>query len=535
VLKIIFIDDESLTVKMLKKLLDWKSLDIEVAGDASNGLDALSLVERVNPDIILVDIKMPVMDGLKFMEELKNRKIRAAVIVLSAYSEFTYAQKAISYGARDYLLKPIDENKLLEIIFKIKSEIVEESRRLLEYELSRKKAAEVVKIEYSRTLTDVINSKMLDETAQEKLRNIGKNLLLDNYTVIVIRVEEEAAVLNNLVPKGISMDAVSIVESVLLNHNKNGVVFKKGAGEIICIINAVNEFLEKADEEALKRLYTDVIVQINIYKKNNIYIGISNATTDILNLKKAYDQAFKAAENSFYEGINKVFSFNETNFKTLNYTVMVADIEKKLIERFEMGLSDKIEELLDALKVRFFQNRLSPRNVYAICYELLLSVKKSVFTSLTQSDFKAAIMDLNLDVLESNLTLDTLIDCVKRTIFEALDCIQSSRNNPGKNCIKKVKEYLKLNYSSQVTLEEVAEKVSVSKNYLCKIFKLEEGKSVWNYLTEIRIEKAKELLKNSDMKSYEIASLIGYDSMYYFSNTFKKYVGLSPMEYRNNI
>jgi len=526
-LKIIFIDDESLTVKMLNKLLDWKSLDIEVAGDASNGLDALFLVDRVNPDIILVDIEMPVMDGLTFMEELKNRKIRAAVIVLSAYSEFSYAQKAISYGARDYLLKPIDENKLLEIIFKIKNEIVEESRRLLEYELSRKNAAKVVKIEYSRTLTDVINSKVLDETAQEKLRNIGKNLLIDNYTVVVIRVEEEAMDLNNLVSKGISMDAVSIVESVLLNHNKNGIVFKKDASEIICIINAVNEFLENVNEETLKRFYTDLIVQFNIYKKNKIYIGISNTATNILNLKKAYYQAFMATENTFYEGANKVFFFNETNFKTLNYTVIAADIEKKLIERFEMGLTDNIVELLDSLKVRLFQNRLSPRNAYAICYELLLSVKKSV-------DFRADIMNLNLNVLESNLTLDTLIDSVKATIFEALDCIQSSRNNSGKSCINKVKEYLKQNYSSQVTLEEIAVKVSVSKNYLCKIFKQEEGKSVWNYLTEIRIEKAKELLKNSDMKSYEIATMIGYDSMYYFSNIFKKYVGISPMEYRNN-
>lgn len=532
-LKIIFVDDELITIKMLKKLIDWGGLGIEISGEAYNGLEALKLVDLINPDIVLVDIKMPVMDGMKFMEELKQRGNNAAVIVLSAYGEFSYAQKAISCGAKGYLLKPVDENKLLDLIYEIKNGIIEERNRLLENETNRRKASEVIKIEYSKTLTDAIENS-IDESMAERLKNISINIGLKNYAVVVIKARNAgSSSLDGGNVRKSAIESISIIENVFKANLVNSLVFKKDTCESIAVINYSDKIDIQEMERKTHKLASGIVVQFNIMKQVPAIVGVSNVYKDVLKLKEAYNEACTASQNAFYHRIDKPYFYGDASFSKPAYSEIMGDNEKLLVEYMKQNSKDLINASLKNVFEKCYEKRVEPKCVYEFCFELLLSIKKSITNYLNSNEVKIAFESITYDEIKNLQTIYELKMLVNTVICKVTDLVSLRCDNSEKICVENVKKFIKSNYASSITLESISESVSLSKSYLCKLFKQEEGKGIWDYLTEVRTEKAKELLKTTNLKNYEIASLIGYDSTYYFSKIFKKSVGMTPLEYKN--
>ncbi len=419
-MKMLICDDEEPTLRLLENILDWKSLGINEIRKASDGAEALSIIKDYSPDILITDIIMPEMDGLELISRIREDEIEIQIIILSAYNEFKYAQKAISYGVRGYLLKPLDEDKLEQLII----ESVEE----IQSDMSRK----------------LVHQKSLDYAAERLLRN----LLYPRNDF-----EEYRKIMNML---EINLDLGNF-QMVLLSITRLD----------------YNNYITSTEN----RKPVDMITQI----------------TGIL--------------KTYYEG--KTYFFENTPDE---YIMLLAECSNLTRDKVIAGCLEAVQKEKDISVV------IALSSLYNSCFNL-----------------HSAYEEVCSYISKKYLFENTLI--LKPEMFRSKNG-QPADFNPGgdrSRYIRSAKKYIGSHYSENINLDDICSYAGISKNYFCHLFRSETGISIWEFLTEYRIEKAKELLAGSDMKNYEISYQIGYENPSYFSRIFRKLTGKRPSDYRNDI
>lgn len=509
-IRIIIVDDESITRQWMKKKIEKLGSNYLVAGEFANGRQALEYCREHEVDVIFTDIRMSGMDGMELLKNIQELGKYPYTVILSAYDEFQYARQALKLGVHEFVLKP-------EITGEGVEKILEEARIYLSGQRNDKRDGE----QTDKTLRYLIEA--TDGVSEEKLCDIIKenHIDLDPRNLVVINIFFEKT--------EIMEKAGEIFELYMEEKHLTGYGFPNALQEYTIIYNHRNDWLRS---EIAGELYE--ILQTHLGER--LFVGISCKKDGFCQIRDLYRQACQARKNRVFFDVPGYQRYEEMS-------VLAEDDEGELycrrdmkeiiglIEKEQYGEADeKIEFLLKKLSDAVF---LPPQYVKSICDEILTAYIHRLwrYTLDTQEQKKVGMIDLLLG--ENCGKYQILRQRVERAQTYLSSLLQRKwETKHYSEPIQEVMNYVELHYGEKILMEDIAEKIHLSRTYISVLFKKETGEKFSDYLQRIRLENACVLLKNTKLPIQEIAEKTGFFDAAHFSRAFKESYGCSPAEYR---
>lgn len=519
--KVIFIDDENSTIKLLGKIVDWNSFGFEVSGVASDGDEGLLLYDMVRPDLIVVDILMPVMNGIEVIKQIRDRDHLVKIIILSAHGEFEYAQKAMDYGVSQFMLKPLDEEILKKILLDIRLKLdlertAHHSNGRIRHDLFDKN------IEMS--IRKWLNTR--EEEAQTEDGDLIWTLLCKQLPNLPFRIINLKANPNNGDTEGSSLSNLNDeLRAWSERYFSHFVLVHYSLYRIILIVNIEND---EQMGEALQSLFEHYDSRIDFS------VGISHVFSEIKEMKQAYLQSVQATESCFYETGSSVLSFKD--YPVFANRLLNENYGKEELAIKSWAQTGKRDELIQMLQQRvesMIQHRVSPNDVYTFFLQINVVIKKEVVHNYSDESLTISNTE-SLDSLKRFYRLNQLLDYMKVMINYISDKIKTLQGNDTHDgIVDKAKVYSEQHFRERdFSVQAVARHLSISEGYFLRLFKKTTGENYWNYVTDFRIREAKKLLRTTSKTSLEISEMVGYGSEYHFCRKFKEKVGLPPKKFR---
>lgn len=526
-LKLLIVDDEQEIREGIKYSVDWEKNDIQVVGEAVNGTEALSIINNTFPDIVLLDIRMPEMNGLQLLEALSITHPYIKPIILSGYEDFEYARKGIQFGAFDYLLKPCRPNEILNTVLKAKTSIQTENNRLevyRKYENDYKEFLPVVKTKY---LNILLTDSKQDESFLQKLTFLQFDIAFKNLVVAVIRydpVQSSSLNMSNEDSEQLNNSVAGLAKSIISDEYRCESIEVKD--DIVLLINVNPE--KNLSIELIDKVKAEIANSFSI----TVSIGISNFCPNVSELHIAFQEALHAVEFKFFFGENSTIVFNSIKNQYNNNKSYPIDLERQLLNCIkamdEKNIPIKLNSFFDALAQVESNKSFIIKSYHALLFSLYQ-------LCIENNNTGEEILSL-LSSSDSNYSLST-IDRLKQSMSDLI--LSTSRrindNKVSNKLIDSIVKYINENYNKNLSLETVAKNTYITPSYVSLLFKQVLGINFVDYLHKIRLNKACELLRDPKLKSYEIAYMVGYNDDKYFSQIFKKHLGLTPTQYRDNI
>ncbi len=537
---LIVVDDEFVIRDGLLSF-HWDKLGYKAIGSAANGQEALAIMENKNIDIVVTDVKMPVMDGLELSRIIKAKYPDCKIIILTGYKEFDYAKAAISAGVYDYILKPVNMNRLEALLERLKGDLDKERESAILFSTYKKQVKLSIPIAREFFFKSIIEKSDFDiEDIQEKLDLLEMHLDKRYFSCCIFKINSSFDLLNNKIK--------STCEQLLKKYFESevkGFYFFTGSYEIICILNfqPANSYLPAHSYllSLLGRIHSDLIKISDWDKSIRIHAGAGNIYNNIQSLKKSYLEAKKSTEQKFFNPDKSIFFIWNKNMKIVGDSGEYPyKAENRLITVIFEGGKEQIVKSLDkfwneAIKVSNKNNRQSfQKNILQLLNMLERKLKKLGLDIEDICSIKHSYNDVVFEI-DSHIKLKKYIQEILFQCFEAVSKFQNKQMSSCHLAIQKAIDYIKKNYNRKINQKEVANHVYLNTSYFSLQFKKDTGKNFIDYLTQYRMKKAKELLDNVDLKVYEVGQMVGYNDPKYFTESFKKNFSLTPMQYRNKI
>jgi two-component system response regulator YesN len=511
-IKVLVADDELLVRIGLRTTIEWEKNGFTIVGEAKNGKEAVELFDKFDADILITDIRMPVLDGLEVIKRIKEKKKDLKSIILTHYDDFSYAQKAINLGASEFILENnLSSDNLLMVLKKLSDELVPGKTNSIR----------------SMTETDYLYY------ALEKaiLTNISK---IDYEGLIGVNAGSQFYS-NYFVAYG-KICYNDDLESDIKNNNE----FFKNLSNIFVSTDNVKQAMMMVEDHLVYLYNIDFKTEnhqkeqaeiINILKRNikqffdlDMFFGVSSVGDNPLDIPRLVTEAKKACERCFFSE-DKVIHYDGRIEKMADENIKIKpDIIRKYLNQSDMtSLYAYIDERFD--KIYGSYNKMGVRKLFIDFISLAQIIHQE----------KYAEDEVVSDAKFRYIYFDKLADfkAIKEYVKDVYHFISEKNDDRSYSYyINKSIEYIKENYERNITLEEVAEYSQISKSYLSLLFKQETGINFSAFLTSYRVEKCKEYLRESHYKIYEIAERVGFDNPYYFSKVFKEKVGISCKEYQ---
>ncbi|GBK65719.1 response regulator [Paenibacillus macerans] len=520
--RVILVDDEPVILRSLKVAVPWEELNLEIVGEARNGEKALQLVRELSPHMIISDIRMPGIDGIALMKKVLAENPKRLFIFISGYGEFEYAREALREGAFDYLLKPIDHDELIEMI--------QRAKKNLEKQMENDKLLHSVQVlsvlARERLFAEFIEGNQGQSPIQH-MRWLENSELAQEYFMAVIQLDHYMKLNEQWTPEERRLWLFAIRNILGEWSMANGAltVFPFHGGEWVLLFPGS---LSAKKEE----LGGDVIRQIKMNTKLSCSIGFSQLAAGMEQLSEAYQSAAKALYRRFYSDREGVFldSGSGSGLEAVREAKYPKHLEAALLESIRTLDRERLLGTFDETK-RYIEDQAFTKEMAERMIVELTVVLYRQFEHLNLS------MEWPLEGLLQELhslgALHEMIGLLKSNFGK---WITDSRENPSKenvqNVIGKTQEYILGNYHKDLSIDEVAELAGLSISHFCLLFKQVSGYTFLEYLTQCRIEKAKFILKNSHVKVYQVAPMVGYQDPRYFTQVFKKVTGMTPTEFR---
>lgn len=530
-LKMVIADDEYLVREGLKAIIDWSKYNIEIIGFAKNGSEALSLCEDIQPDILLTDIRMPHMSGIEVITKLVEQGIETKTVILSGYDDFSYAKNAIELNVENYILKPIKIEELIKVITKVIDSIEMEKEHTVKFLELKEQLDNNLPTIKERFLTNLVFKKFADEINVYK-RCVFLNIHFDSdqpYVVCKMIINEITGSFSNDYEENYELILMSIlnVANELLEKIQPGVIFNLNDKEFIIIFNTKKSL-------AIAKFSTKLVNYLNSLLGVKASIGIGHEVNNILSLYNSLKLAENALEFQFYSGLNTVIDCKDIDKKSrlINY-IELQSLEEKLLKAIKIGNSKNTKTILLEIFDYIHQSDYAPEEyTKSVFIELISITARSLFE--IQENFYE-IMGDSIEMTNKINRFDTYYELRNYAIelFVTLsDYFFNKLNQKNHYVINEIKEIINKQYMKKLTVQEIAKQIGFTPNYISQIFKKETGYPLTKYITKIRIEASKELLKDSNFKVFEVADMVGFDNPYYFSTVFKKITGIHPSKYR---
>lgn len=509
--QLMIIDDEPETRNGIRHVINWHENNIHICAEASNGLEALDIIHDKHPDIILVDIHMPKMDGLEMLQTLIDEGHLFHAIVLSSYDEFEYAQQAMSLGVKNYLLKPSRPEQILASVKKVIREI--ESSKMLHQQAHRSNL--------------LLKQQQLRYSLEGTLADFGRVILdpPNNMLIVVAELDYGSSLLgDNIQLMNFCLSNV-LTETLSKHYTCDVLIYEQ---RVVAFCNNSSNMYES---QLLPKLN---YIQSYIYEhfKASVSIGISDVIKQIQDLRLGYLQAVNILEHrsTTRTQIIQKYQMSKPSMETIKYPV---DLQNELVLTLFSGTSEDFHYSLE--KFYSYLNNVSvSTDLYRqYCATILINMSETCSQRhMTISDALAKnVQDFLAEKsYRTKLELATVTKKIQQQIYEEINSKQ--HNN---DIINLCAIYIKEHYDEDLSLEIVADHAHISPGYLSQLFKQVMDIKFIDYVNTIRIENACNLLKDKTLKTYEIALMVGYKTEKYFSKKFKQYMKLTPSAYRKNI
>ena len=538
--KVLIADDEYTIREGLYATLDWVALQCEVIGLAKDGNEAIALIKRTQPDIVISDIRMPGIDGLQVAEAAWIINPQIKIILLSGYNEFEYAKQALQLGVVDFLLKPTVYEEVRETIRNTVHTIMIERRQ--HEELAKFKnefANQIVSLRqnFLKSLLTIPQalSEQDEQNSQERLRLYGLDIKGSVY-VLLCRIDHYEAVRSAYSVEEWQLLLLSLTfnmnEHLLTLHNSYLVPLKDDIFAIVFIdIHSLGELSLLAICQGLQDLMEKK------YLRLTISIGLSQKKSSFLQLNQAYLEADKALEHIFYLGNESIVFYKDLLWSSATegtphpYSVYL-DYFKPILKSLQIGDEISAQKNLNNLIASIESNRESHEAVKTICIDLL-----SQFMQLLDSSNVRWPAERREQVYTESLRCETLDDYVRMlqlVVGELSSDIYKLTRSKHKKIVEQVLDIISNHFVEDLNLGWVAEQVHLNSSYVSRLLKNELNENFTNLVTKYRMEKAKAMLKDPQVKIYEVADQIGMPDSHYFSVKFKKYTGMTPSDYRGS-
>ncbi len=521
------IADDELMIRQGLLTLPWSEYGIEVIGAASNGEEALHLAKAVKPQILLTDIRMPGMDGLALIEAMKREVPDLKAILLTGYQDFAYAHSAIQLGAMGYVLKPSDPDEIVNIVLKAKKQIEEETEARLEKQQILQKVDRVMPAVFNFFLQDLLFGRITDrQVIAEKCREFSQTF--DNYVVMLIELKSDPKKSNvesiSKVKEEICSTASAFSKSIVLDIQKS----------TCCIINELS-----SDEENVKDKMLALAMEIRNTLKSefDIYvsIGISRCCYSAADMHVAFNQAMNCLKMKFSLGKGAIIHIEDLKDSVQRQSLEVLKITEEIFENIKTGNYRMVEKATREMLFRLSKEQKAEEQIIkSVCFDILVSSYR-----ILKEEKTAESMDINEQQLLSRLTACTDVEELEEYVIHMLmgimDSICAKVPSARNKVVLESIDYIEKFYMEDISLLTLSEHVHMNHIYISRLIKRETGETFLDILTNIRMKKASELLSNSDYKTYEISYKVGIKDSGYFSQVFKKYYGVTPSEYRENL
>lgn len=519
-LSAIIVDDEVLSIKMMENILDWDSLGIRIVGTAQNGLEALNLCHQEDPNIIITDIKMPNLNGLEFIKKARVTNPGAEFILISAYADFDYVKRAIELGCSNYILKPVDEFELEQTLKKIIAKISD--KMIAEKNAVKNRVAHDKQVIY-RYMSTGVNPLAAGKSTS------SLNLNLSSYTLFSFNLTEQS--MNDYIENGLQLDA----QMAFIMERMSAVMEEFGH----CVLFDYKDYAWTAilsgdcSKESLSACASKMIDLFAEEIHMKIHVCFSPRGSRLDELPHLYRRLAQLSRFSSYIGDEEVLGYGYNMIETTFQQVDLLAYTKRLAEALNLNDAEEAARIIE--EVLLLSCKSDPASLHLFIdfnYNAFCAIREKLIKENRLTDEYHEIRLLSYRDISDISTADEMSRFMNR-ILQLLSPNRSQTAKPRYSALVEVGiRYLGENYDRNLSLEEICTELSVSKNYFSYLFKRETGWNLWAYLTEIRLNKSKELLRTTDCKSYEIAYMVGYDNPSYFSKLFKKNTGMTPNEYR---
>lgn len=538
--KVLIIDDEPIIRKGIRNIVNWDNFGCEVCGEAGDGLEGRQQIQKFHPDIIITDIRMPEVDGLSMIAEIKEDVPDSKIIILTGYRDFDYARESMQLGAFDYILKPTKIEELNAVIARAVKELRFKYDRESEIERLRRMYEKNLPFIREKLLYNMLYGTCSDDgtlvQAEALGMKIGRFMLGtvesdENETAEGQGADEQRSVQDaQLYQFGI----ISTLEEVF-SDNFDVLCVSISPRRVAFVLEIREDSKTGQDEINSKCTYLQNIIQ-NCFGFT-ISVAISTRGEGYAELPAKLRECKEALEHKFYLGAGCVIFYNDLSnfFKYTDYSSL-NDRQKLLIDDVKAGnpeaVAASLRELAQAVNNLGNSDKEYIKNFYFNTISLINSIRVSVASGEKKTDDTALTSLYRMVEKCDNLTdLNSVLENAAR---QTVGKVHEYNNNNMKLLMRRAVDYIEKHFSEQVTLNQVAEKLYVSNFYLSRMFKKELGINFIDYLNELRIEKAKEMLVNAKYKTYEVAEAVGVPNSHYFSKLFRKYVGMTASEYRES-
>ena len=532
-LKVFLVEDEYVVREGIKNNIDWKSHGYDFCGEAGDGELAYSMIQKEKPDIVITDIKMPFMDGLTLSRMIKQEFPWIEIIILTGYEDFQFAREAIKIGVSCYLLKPVNGESIIKEVDALSLKIMEkkaERDASKRYEEDMRERTELDKRDLFNTL--VRGGKSASEIISEA-KKLSIDLSALRYNVMLLKLWSTKHDIGEF-----SNSAVKVEQKIRKAAEDNGAIFFdfKIEGTALLFKGDDDEQIKKSINTAISRM-KEVFDE---YKNIRYFGGIGQIVGRITEIPTSFDWASRAFAHLYLTSENAFLVGSKEGLKPSNDTDILSEInpqhiDRHLIKKFLRGGETSetpffLEEFLNGIGNNAIKSSMLRQYIAMDVYFCVADFTENEL-GLTRTELEGKVELPRTDILmDENKTHEYLVDIINT----ALSLRQDHALGRYHDVVNEVTAFIAEHYSDEeLSLNTLAAQVNFSPNHLSAIFKQETGQPFIKYLTDYRMNVAKDLLRRSSKKSNEIGIMVGYKDPHYFSYLFKKTQGVTPTQYRN--
>ncbi|GIO99871.1 AraC family transcriptional regulator [Paenibacillus lautus] len=507
--------------------MNWEEQGIRVAGVSGNGEEGLKLINGLRPDLVITDIRMPIMDGLSMLRLVLEVKPSCKVILISGYADFEYAQQAVQLGAFDFVVKPFTEEEMMSAVLRAKAEIMEErSKRLSLREMENKlrESMPALRQEYFALL---VSHRTSWEEASERWEFLNIELEPRGFVVMLIEIDrfrEQVAEQSIQEMELIRFSLLNIMQETLA-HYARSVLFRARHDQYLAVLNDTGPSSPIEIAEQCCR-------NIERYTKFTVSVGVGGRVGEISGLPDSYRQAHRALSHHLFTEGNAAIMYDDIH-QSGSQEPLALEYKDELLLALRSGNAVRTDAILSAISDTL-QKRISRQNpdyLLSLYDELAASAIRTLYEMVPYPDIQPLIQRFRAVQGMAGLPLASLQRQLLALCTEGAELVRRNSLSEGQKVIYKAIGYLKGRLSEDITVGECAAHVHLSASYFSSLFKQVTGMTVTQYITSERIQKARLLLVEG-AQVQEVAAAVGYEERRYFSEMFKKITGQTPSEFR---
>jgi len=524
---LVILEDDYIVRKALAESIEWTKHGFTVRGIAEDGEKGIELIDKFHPDIIVSDIKMPFVDGIEIARYIRDTYPESRVVLLTGYDEFEFVQEALRLRVYDYVMKPVEDEYLLKVL-KSAADDINNQLRL------KKQLAESMPVLRQLFLSRFVTGRMKKDDILNELRFHGIRFEEGLFCVYAIKVDgcQDDSQSKNLPEKNILKLNIINTLNGILKEPVQGLVFDTGMRLVVII-----RFTGYSNEQLLEKSIETgemMLDEISRKLKTTVTIGVGRVYYGYDNIPVSYEESQAAVEYRHIFGKGQILHIDDTGFPTVGGFMEFRGRDRNIAMKVKLGLANDAISIIDGIEKELLLN------VYvSLEYLKLVAIEITfhIFKELENSIYNDAVSDINFFTIYTELngaeTIQEIFMIIKEIINGFASYVNNQRGKLQKSITEEAVKYVAQNFSKEnLSLKDISSHVHINPTYFSMIFKKEKGINFSEYLFEYRMHKAMEIIRNSDKKIYEVGEEVGYSNSQYFSVCFKKFTGMSPLEYR---